>query len=169
MLTGNQYCALISDYLLTNFSVRGIRVYREVNLGKTIIGKNRRIDLLVIDPKDRAFAIECKYQDVRGTTDEKLPYALGNMESLPIPGCIVYAGQGFSEGVLHLLQASEIAAYCLPQPISPKPSRETRELDHLLAMRFRWWDVVLSGKKEETIQGPGQTDLFGQSEERNSP
>jgi len=147
MSSGSQYSDLIIAYLLHNFENRGIRVYKEVSLGKTIIGKNRRLDILILSEDNQTFAIECKFQDVKGTTDEKLPYALEDMRSLPIPGCIVYAGNGFSSGVLHMLQGSEIAAYCLPEKKNLDSNSNTMELDHLLAMNMGWWDLVVSNKK----------------------
>lgn len=145
-MTGHEYANLIADYLIQNFSDRDITVYREVNVGKSIIGKNRRVDLFLLSG-DRAYAIECKYQDSSGTADEKMPYALENMRALNMGGCIVYAGSGFSVGVLHMLQASDIAAYCLPNETDLASNKETRELDHLLAMHFGWWDLLISGKK----------------------
>jgi hypothetical protein len=147
-MTGHEYANLIADYVYRNFSDRGIKVYREVNIGKSIIGKNRRVDMLLLsEDQQAAFAIECKYQDSSGTADEKIPYALDNMKALPMAGCIVYAGIGFSVGVLHMLQASEIAAYCLPDATHLSSNKDTRELDHLLALQFRWWDILVAGKK----------------------
>jgi len=147
MSSGAKYSDLIIAYLLHNFEARSIRVYKEVYLGKTIIGKNRRIDILIVSKDNRTFAIECKFQDVKGTTDEKIPYALQDMESLPITGCVTYAGGGFSSGVLHMLQGSEIAAYCLPERKNLDSNTHTRELDHLLAMNFSWWDLIVKDKK----------------------
>jgi hypothetical protein len=65
-------------------------------------------------------------------------------------GCIAYAGKGFSEGVLHMLGAAPRAAYCLPGTDLHDSSADTRELDHLLATHFGWWDVVIGGKKPIT-------------------
>ena len=62
-------------------------------------------------------------------------------------GCIAYAGKGFSEGVLHMLRASPQAAYCLPVADQGDATADTRELDHLLAMHFGWWDVFVGKKK----------------------
>ena len=62
-------------------------------------------------------------------------------------GCIAYAGKGFSAGVLHMLRASTRAAYCLPSPDQADTTAETKELDHLLAMHFGWWDVFVGKKK----------------------
>jgi hypothetical protein len=147
-MTGHEYANLVAHYIFNNFSHRGITIYREVSIGKTIIGKNRRIDIFLVNEVEKdAFAIECKYQDSQGTADEKMPYALSDMSSLPMQGCIVYAGSGFSQGVLHLLEASEIAAKCLPNIADLQSAANTKELDHLLALHFRWWDVLVAGKK----------------------
>lgn len=101
---------------------------------------------LLDETRNIAFCIECKYQDVSGTVDEKIPYALADMKSMHLPGCIVYAGKGFSEGVLHLLQASDIATYCLPEMKELAPSEDTIELDMMLAVHFQWWDILIKGK-----------------------
>ena len=92
-------------------------------------------------------AVECKYQDSQGTVDEKIPYALDDIESMWLRGCVVYAGQGFSKGVVHMLEASPYAARCFPDPTSLKPSADTRELDHIIANVFGWWEIILAGKR----------------------
>jgi len=93
----HDYRDLIAAYIDVNFASRGVIVYTEVALGKTIIGKNRKLDVLALRKSDqRALAVECKYQAVPGTTDEKIPYALQDLEALWIPGCLVYAGEGWS-------------------------------------------------------------------------
>ena len=72
-----------------------MKAYREVRVGKTIIAKNRCIDILCVgDDGQKAFAIECKFQDSQGTVDEKIPYALDDLQALPMAGCIAYAGTG---------------------------------------------------------------------------
>jgi hypothetical protein len=145
-MTGGQYANLIASYLATSFAHRGITLYREVPLGKTMIGKNRRIDILVIEESTRvAMAIECKYQDSLGTADEKIPYALSDLTHLAMPVCLVYAGEGFSQGIQHMLAASPIAAQCMPDA-SLAPTDATRELDAALAMTFKWWDLVVRGR-----------------------
>lgn len=147
-MTGAEYANLVAGYVARRFADREVKVYREITAGKSIIGKNRRIDVLcVCEAQREAFAIECKYQEVAGTVDEKIPYALDDLRALPMRGCIAYAGVGFSEGVLQMLRASEYAAYCLPAPVQFLSSPDTEELDHLLAMHFRWWDVLVAGKK----------------------
>ena len=143
-MTGKEYRDLIAGYIDKSFGPAGLAVYVEVSLGKTIIGKDRRVDVFVVRTNDqRALAIECKYQDVQGTTDEKIPYALQDLEAMRVPGCLVYAGGGWSAGILHTLAASPLAAYCLPDPATAARTAETRELDHVLSATFGLWDMIL--------------------------
>jgi hypothetical protein len=152
-VTGSEYAALVAHYLARRFGQRGLKVYREIKAGKSIIGKNRCLDILcVLEGSNEAFAIECKFQDSEGTVDEKVPYALDDLRALPMKGCIAYAGKGFSQGVQHMLNASPDAAYCLPSTGQSDSTPDTRELDHLLAMHFRWWDVLVG--KKNPVQPP---------------
>jgi hypothetical protein len=109
---------------------------------------HRCIDIFCVgEDSQKAFAIECKFQDSQGTVDEKIPYALDDLRALPMVGCIAYAGQGFSDGVRHMLAASRHAAYCLPTVGQTETSPSTVELDHVLAVHFGWWDVLVEKKK----------------------
>jgi hypothetical protein len=147
-MTGGDYANLVACYVARRFGARGLKVYREIQVGKTIIGKDRRIDVFCVsEPTNQAFAIECKFQDSQGTVDEKIPYALDDLRALPMAGCIAYAGTGFSEGVRYMLEASPHAAYCMPLPEQADPTTDTRELDHLLATYFAWWDVLVGTRK----------------------
>jgi hypothetical protein len=156
-MTGHEYKLLIARYVASAFGDRGIDIYDEVTVGTSILGKPRRLDLLLLERGgSRALALECKYQDVSGTADEKIPYALKDLESVRMPAVIVYAGSGFSEGVLHLLKASPLAAYCMPdttlRPVARMRTSEaihggTWQLDHILAQTFGWWDVILGERK----------------------
>ena len=148
-MTGNSYRDLIASYIHHNYASEGLVVYVEVSLGKTVIGKDRCIDVFVVRPTDRkAIAIECKYQDSLGTVDEKIPYALQDLEALWVPGCLVYAGTGWSRGVLHSLEASRLACSCMPDGGTLARTRQTRELDHILAATFGLWDLVLPASKK---------------------
>ena len=147
-MSGADYANLVALYLSKRFGPRGLAVYREIRVGKSIIGKNRCIDVFCVAERDnKAFAIECKFQESVGTVDEKIPYAIDDLRALPMAGCIAYAGRGFSEGVLHMLRAAPRAAYCFPHQGQIVPSAETWELDHLLAAHFGWWDVLVGGKR----------------------
>ncbi len=153
-MTGNDYAALVASYLVVNFAERGLEVYRETDLGKTVIGKNRRLDLFLLDTSNNvAMAIECKYQGSPGTVDEKIPYALSDLDAIAMPAALVYAGGGFSKGIQDMLAAAPKAAYCLPEPGSWRRTNQTRELDHFLAITFGWWDLVI-GKKQPVPAPP---------------
>ena len=153
-LSGKEYADLVASYILKNFGARGLTVYREVSMGKTIIGKNRHLDILVLrEATSTVLAIECKYQDTLGTVDEKIPYAIQDMQAMGVPVCLAYAGAGFSSGILHMLAACPIAAQCLPGA-ALEPSRETREMDIALAMAFSFWDLVVAHKKPFALPTP---------------
>ncbi|MDQ1550706.1 MAG: hypothetical protein QOD50_128, partial [Actinomycetota bacterium] len=79
-MTGAEYANLVASYISKRFGSRTLKVYREIKVGKTIIGKNRCIDIFcVAEGSQKAFAIECKFQDSQGTVDEKIPYALDDL------------------------------------------------------------------------------------------
>ena len=85
----------------------GLDYQRKLTVGKTIYGKDREVDVLFRDGRTgMRLAVEAKYQRVAGTVDEKLPYAVLNLETLPLPGVIVYGGGGFSPGALYWLCAN---------------------------------------------------------------
>ncbi len=154
-MTGHSYRDLIAGYIHHNYAEEGLVVYVEVSLGKTVIGKDRYIDVFVVRPSDRkAIAIECKYQDSLGTVDEKIPYALQDLEAMWVPGCLVYAGTGWSRGVLHTLEASRLACSCMPDPTTFARTKQTRELDHILAATFGFWDLVLPASKRFKPRAP---------------
>ena len=154
-MKGHEYKNTVARYIVSAFGDRGLEIFDEVSMGTSILGKPRRVDLLVLGPKrEKVLALECKYQDSAGTVDEKIPYALQDLSAMRVPGAIVYAGTGFSEGVLYLLKASPLAAYCMPdasmRPL-PRPRGDamdtgTWQLDHVLAQTFGWWDVILGSK-----------------------
>jgi hypothetical protein len=140
----HDYRDLIAGYIEANFGSRGVVVYTEVPLGKTIIGKNRKLDIFALRKSDqRSLALECKYQRVSGTADEKIPYALQDLDAMWVPGCLVYAGEGWSAGVLHTLEGSRLAVHCLPELPDLARTSATLELDHVLAAVFGLWDFVV--------------------------
>jgi len=169
-VTGSEYRKLVGRYLVQAYHGRGLTVYEEVSLGTSIIGKQRRVDLFVTGPEGRALVIECKYQEGPGTADEKIPYALHDMEAMRIEGVIVYAGNGFSAGVLHLLQSSSFAAYCMPNSDLLRAAARagaidsgTWQLDHVIAQSFGMWDIVLGNKTP--LANDAQLSLLGTTRE----
>ena len=153
-MTGNEYRDLIAEYTVRNFGGAGLDVYTEVALGKTIIGKDRKLDIFIVQrDSQKALAVECKFQDVQGTTDEKIPYALLDLEAVRVPGCLAYAGSGWSRGILHTLEASHLAAYCLPERGDFARSRATSQFDHVVAATFGLWSTVIPARRRFTVPG----------------
>jgi len=148
-MTGKEYADLVASYISHRYREYGLQIYREIRLGKSIIGKNRQIDILVVSQDQKsAFAIECKYQSTQGTVDEKIPYALADIEAMWIPGCVVYAGEGFSEGVIQMLRSHRHAAFCLPDPQNLDSTNNTTvELDQILAGVFGFWNIIIGNRK----------------------
>ena len=160
--SGHVYRDWVANYIKHNFGSRGVEIYSEVSAGKSIIGKNRSIDLLVLDVQNNnALAIERKFQEVGGTADEKIVYALKDAESMQMFKYVVYGGIGWSTGIKHMLEAHELACFAEPLDLDPNdfnrygaprkrngvaPRESTIELDHILAMRFGWWDLLVAGK-----------------------
>ena len=47
-MTGAEYANLVAAYVSNRFAPRTLKVYREIRIGKTIIGKNRCIDIFCV-------------------------------------------------------------------------------------------------------------------------
>lgn len=173
-MESDEYRDLVAEYIAVNFGPRGLSVYTEVPVGKTIIGKNRRVDVFVLDDANhQSLAVECKYQRTKGTTDEKIPYALQDLEAMWIPGCLAYAGDGWSKGVLHTLEGSRAAVYCLPNAKDLKRSNQTLELDHVVAAVFGLWDLVIPqqrrfGRRASELPGPKKVEPGSKSRVKRS-
>jgi hypothetical protein len=127
-MTGNQYANLVATYVARSFGHRGITVYREVPFGKTLIGKNRRIDILVLEESSQArrsrSSASTRARWARPT--RRSPTRSRISRSSGMPACLVYAGEGFSPGVAHMLAASPLTAYCLPDLRDLRSSEKRR-------------------------------------------
>ncbi len=74
----------------------GLDVHRRVRLGRRIWGAAREIDVVVGDRAHRRLGIECKYQGGGGSAEEKVPATIEDIRAWPIPGLVVFDGDGFS-------------------------------------------------------------------------
>lgn len=76
----------------------GLDVRTQVRIGRRVWGRQRHIDVVLRSPELRVrLGIECKYQGVAGTAEEKIPATLEDIESWPFRGLVVFHGKGFSE------------------------------------------------------------------------
>lgn len=78
----------------------GLKVERQVRVGRRIWGAQRRIDVVLKDTQTRvSLGVECKYQGSAGSAEEKIPATIEDIAAWPIRGLVVYAGDGFSENL----------------------------------------------------------------------
>jgi hypothetical protein len=78
----------------------GLEATEQVRVARRIWGSERFIDVVLIHPQSRkTLGVECKFQAVRGTVEEKIPATIKDIEAWPIPGLVVFAGEGFTENM----------------------------------------------------------------------
>jgi hypothetical protein len=82
----------------------GLEATEQVRVARRIWGANRHIDVVLTHPQTRkTLGIECKYQAVGGTAEEKIPSTIQDIDAWPIPGLVVFAGVGFTENMKSFL------------------------------------------------------------------
>ncbi len=75
----------------------GLDVHGQVRVGRRLWGAERVIDLILTDSERRkSLGIECKFQGTRGTAEEKIPATIDDIGAWPIPGLVVFEGDGFT-------------------------------------------------------------------------
>ena len=78
----------------------GLQARRGVRVGRRLWGAERRIDLVLTDPVQRkSLGVECKFQGVSGSAEEKIPATIADISAWPIPGLVVFEGDGFSANI----------------------------------------------------------------------
>lgn len=82
----------------------GLEAREQFRVARRIWGAERRIDVVLIQPVSRkTLGIECKFQSVVGSAEEKIPATIKDIEAWPIPGLVVFAGAGFSDNMRSFL------------------------------------------------------------------
>ena len=82
----------------------GLEPIEQVRVARRIWGAERFIDVVLTHPQSRkTLGLECKFQGVRGTAEEKIPATIKDIEAWPIPGLVVFAGAGFTENMRSFL------------------------------------------------------------------
>ena len=78
----------------------GLEAKEQVKVARRIWGAERRIDVVLIHPATRkTLGLECKFQSVGGSAEEKIPATIKDIDAWPIPGLVVFAGPGFSDNM----------------------------------------------------------------------
>ncbi len=82
----------------------GLEVRRQLPVGRRIWGARRRIDVVLTDRESRrALGIECKFQNSKGTAEEKIPATIQDIAAWPIDGLICFAGAGFTDHIRYYI------------------------------------------------------------------
>ena len=82
----------------------GLLAREQVRVARRIWGAERHIDVVLTEPQTRKnLGLECKYQGTRGTAEEKIPSTIQDIAAWPIPGLVVFAGEGFTENMRSFL------------------------------------------------------------------
>ena len=85
----------------------GLAVRRQVKVGRRLWGAERSIDVVVSrSAANQSLGIECKWQGVGGSAEEKIPATIQDIAAWPIPGLVVFAGQGFSTNMTSYLHST---------------------------------------------------------------
>src|SRR3954471_23744154 len=75
----------------------GLEASEQVRVARRIWGAKRHIDVVLTHVTTRkTLGIECKFQTVGGTAEEKVPSTIQDIAAWPIPGIVVFSGEGFT-------------------------------------------------------------------------
>src|SRR5262249_16915284 len=78
----------------------GLQTRTQVRVARRIWGAIRKIDVVLTETSTRrTLGIECKFQSSVGTAEKKIPWRIQDIGAWPIPGIVVFAGEGFSSNM----------------------------------------------------------------------
>lgn len=85
----------------------GLETKEQFHVARRIWGANRKIDIVLVESKSRkTLGVECKYQGGGGSAEEKIPATIQDIEAWPIPGIVVFAGEGITDNMKSFLISS---------------------------------------------------------------
>jgi hypothetical protein len=85
----------------------GLQSRAEVKVGRRLWGAERCIDVVLTrTDTGKSLGVECKFQGVAGSAEEKLPATIQDIGAWPIPGVLVFSGDGFSANMKSYLYST---------------------------------------------------------------
>lgn len=85
----------------------GLETKEQFHVARRIWGANRKIDVVLVESKTRkTLGVECKYQGGGGSAEEKIPATIQDIDAWPIPGIVVFAGEGITDNMKSFLISS---------------------------------------------------------------
>jgi len=96
----------------------GLEAKEQVRVARRIWGAVRKIDVVLTHPETRkTLGVECKFQAVLGTAEEKIPSTIKDIGAWPIPGLVVFAGPGFTENMrMYLISTGKAVEFSEVKP-----------------------------------------------------
>lgn len=110
-MAGKATAVASGDELVKEVAALGVRLglqtREQFKCGRRIWGAERYIDVVLTEPGTRRrLGVECKYQRVSGSAEEKIPAVIQDIGAWPISGIVVFGGEGFSTNIRSFLTAS---------------------------------------------------------------
>ena len=88
----------------------GLETRSQVKVGRRIWGAERKIDVVVTDKQSgKRIGVECKFQGGGGSAEEKIPTTIQDIKAWPIPGIVVFSGDGISPHMKSFLISTGLA------------------------------------------------------------
>ena len=82
----------------------GLEAREQFKVGRRLWGAGRRIDLVLKGgPSSKTLGIECKFQKISGTTEEKIPAIIQDINAWPMDGLVVFSSDGLTENMKSFL------------------------------------------------------------------
>jgi hypothetical protein len=79
----------------------GLEPRTEVRVARRLWGAVRCIDVVLTrTDTGKTLGVECKYQGGAGSAEEKVPATIQDIAAWPIPGIVVFGGDGFSANMI---------------------------------------------------------------------
>jgi hypothetical protein len=76
----------------------GLQAVEQYRVGRRLWGAGRQIDVILKSRKaGKTLGIECKFQEKRGTVEEKILATIEDIKAWPMDGIVVFKGEGFAE------------------------------------------------------------------------
>jgi hypothetical protein len=87
-------------------AIGGRQYIKQLPVGKTIYDTLRKCDFFIVNRKlfPEDLIIECKWQQVAGSVDEKYPFLLFNIIKTAIPTIILLDGSGYKKAAMNWLK-----------------------------------------------------------------
>jgi PD-(D/E)XK nuclease superfamily domain len=91
---------------------------QQFKVARRLWGAVRHIDVVLRNRENgKTLGVECKYQGVGGTAEEKVPTTIQDIDAWPIEGIVVFSGDGFTGNMRsYLISTGRAVELCDLEP-----------------------------------------------------